>query len=70
MRVDVSPSLGKQNWTFRVERLSHRGWTSMGTYRTGGHREVRKINLDRGTYRVVVLESHPASVELPQVRSG
>jgi hypothetical protein len=54
--VDVDPDLGPDAWTFNVDRLTPFGtWTPAGSYATTGPKETRKIKLDKGTYRVVIL---------------
>lgn len=53
--VDVDPNQGKGFWTFQVQRRNPDGsWVGLKTYKTSGRSETRKINLKRGTYRVLV----------------
>lgn len=55
LRVDVDPDRGTGYWTFRVQRQSADGWTTLATtYRTQGTRETRTIDLGPGRYRVIV----------------
>ena len=59
LHVNVNPNKGRSYWRFRVERLNGTGrWVPKKTYRTHGSKEMRTINLKKGTYRVVVLAKH------------
>ena len=59
LHINVNPNKGRSYWRFRVERLTGTGrWAAKKTYRTHGSKEVRTINLKKGTYRVVVLAKH------------
>lgn len=55
LKVDVNPNKGSKYWTFQVQRLRADGsWAALKTYRTRGSKEVRVLDLRRGTYRVWV----------------
>jgi hypothetical protein len=55
MHVNVNPNKGRGFWTFRIQKQRADGsWRDLGLYRTNTRKEVRKVNLPRGTYRVVV----------------
>jgi hypothetical protein len=55
LRVDVNPNKGSKYWTFQVQRKKADGsWKSLKTYRTWGSKEIRTVNLGKGTYRVWV----------------
>jgi hypothetical protein len=59
LHVNVNPNKGRSYWRFRVERLNGTGrWVPKKMYRTHGSKEIRTINLKKGTYRVVVLAKH------------
>jgi hypothetical protein len=78
LTVQVLPSRGTGNWTFRVQRRNSSGsWQSLPTpYRTEGTGETRTISLGPGTYRVVVPDQHgflgatssPVALTKPTVR--
>ncbi len=53
--VNVNPNKGKRYWKFKVQKQRANGsWKSLKTYRTKGKKEIRTINLKKGTYRVKV----------------
>ncbi len=53
--VNVNPNKGKRYWKFKVQKQRANGsWKSLKTYRTKGKKEIRRINLKKGTYRVKV----------------
>ena len=55
LRVDVNPNKGSKYWTFQVQRKKADGsWKALKTYRTWGSKEIRTVNLGKGTYRVWV----------------
>lgn len=55
VHIDVNPDKGSGFWSFRVEKRKANGkWKALKTYRTKGTREIRTINLSKGTYRVRV----------------
>ena len=58
--VDVNPNKGNGYWRFQVQRLDADGktWVAGKTYRTLGKKETRKVNLKRGTYKVIVLPKY------------
>ena len=57
--VNVDPNRGKGSWTFKVQRRQADGsWKRVDVYRTQGAREIRTLDLPKGTYRVVVKAQH------------
>jgi len=57
--VNVNPNKGKGYWRFQVQRKKANGaWKSLSTYRTHGKKETRRLDLKKGTYRVVVLPKY------------
>jgi hypothetical protein len=53
--VNVNPNKGRRFWTFQVQNQQRDGsWTAIGTYRTKGAGETRKLDLPGGNYRVWV----------------
>ncbi len=55
LKVDVDPNKGGKYWTFQVQRKNADGsWKALKTYRTKGSKEIRTVNLGKGTYRVWV----------------
>lgn len=57
--VDVNPNRGRGFWRVQVQRLRADGsWRTIGTYRTKGAKETRRVALGRGTYRVRVMAKH------------
>ncbi len=53
--MNVNPNKGKGFWTFRLQKRRADGtWKTLDWYRTKTKREVRTLNVGRGTYRVVV----------------
>lgn len=58
--VDINPNKGNGYWKFQVQRLAADGktWEAGKTYRSLSKRETRKVNLKKGTYRVIVLPKY------------
>lgn len=62
LSVDVDPNQGARYWTFSVQKLRADGsWKQLKSYKTRTAKETRKINLRKGTYRVVVDAKHGRS---------
>lgn len=56
--VNVNPNVGEDYWRFRVKKKVDGQWEWRKTYRTRGPKEIRRIDLKKGTYRVRVLADH------------
>lgn len=54
LKVNMGPNLKKKKYyTFTVQTMTSSGWTDVGTYKTKGRKETRRINLKKGTYQVL-----------------
>jgi type VII secretion-associated serine protease mycosin len=59
LTLDVDPNRAGGHWVFRVQKLKARKWMTLrAKHRTSGPAETRRINLKKGTYRVVVTAGH------------
>ncbi|HEX4733356.1 MAG TPA: hypothetical protein VH247_02995 [Thermoleophilaceae bacterium] len=54
LHVDIDTNLGRDFWTFHVQRRVGNDWRTVGTYRSQGNGETRTLDLPPGKYRVVV----------------
>ena len=52
--VDVDTNLGRDFWTFTVQKRVGKHWRKVGTFRSQGNGETRTLDLPPGKYRVVV----------------
>lgn len=66
LRLDVDPDRARGGYGVKIQRHAKGSWKTARKVRTKGPRELRVVNLPRGTYRVVV----PAQSGLLGARSG
>ena len=59
LHVDVNPNMGSGYWQFTVQKLTKGKWRALPTvYKTKNRLETRRLNLKRGTYRVIVMSRY------------
>jgi hypothetical protein len=54
LKVNMGPNQpGNRFYTFQIERKKNRVWSAYrGVYKTKGSKELRTVNVPKGTYRV------------------
>ena len=59
LHVNVNPNMGRGYWQFAVQKLTKGKWRALPTvYKTKTRVETRRLNLRRGTYRVIVMSRY------------